>query len=131
MGLFFKKPPEQPAAIKAIEEYPDFRIIRFQGKLQIATMDEIGRYVEWRRKQKGYKFKNLLLDFADVTYVDSSAIAAVVNALRLNIREHFKMGLMRLGDEPLSMLEITHVDKLVRVYGSEEEALSDMRSTPS
>ncbi len=131
MSLFSKKPKPLPPAIKTVEEAGEFRIIRFQGSLDIASVSLLEEHVRKIKAEKSFQYKNVLLDFAEVDYIDSSAIAMVVRCVSDYKKSHHRMGILNLRSEPLNMLEITRVDQLIRVYPTYEEAARDLSAPPA
>ena len=64
--------------------------------------------------------KVCLLDFRDVTFMDSSGIAVVINALRCMTRIGGKLILTDLGQQPMKVFRASGIDKLVEI----KEAIS-------
>lgn len=56
-----------------------------------------------------------VLNFQDVTFVDSSGIAVVINALRFITRLGGKLKLINLGNQPLKVFKTAGLDKLVDI----------------
>ena len=56
-----------------------------------------------------------VLDFSDVTFMDSSDIAVVINALRAMKKMNGTLSLLRVAAQPLKILKISGVDKLVQI----------------
>ena len=118
-----------PAWIKSIEERKTLRILRVKGRIDVAALGESSSQRALQaRQQKGFEYKHLLLDFADVTYIDSSAVAALLLTLRDYQKAHHKLGVINLGEEPRNMLQIAKVDRLFLSYETEAQALKDLES---
>ena len=128
VGLFSKKPLQFPPWIKSIEERNTLRILRLRGGLNINTIQKHIQFITELRKQKGFEFKDMLLDLADVNYIDSATIAALVEALHDYKKAHHRMGIVNLHGEPLSMLQITKIDKLISLYETEAQAIQDLET---
>ena len=62
-----------------------------------------------------YNPKVCILDFEDVTFVDSSGIAVVINALRNMTKIGGKLILSRLGSQPMKVFRTSGIDKLVEI----------------
>lgn len=56
-----------------------------------------------------------VLDFQDVTFVDSSGIAVVINALRAMTRIEGELVLTGLADQPMKVFRASGIDKLVQI----------------
>ena len=56
-----------------------------------------------------------VLDFREVSFMDSSGIAVVINALRSMARFGGKLYLTGLNDQPMKVFRASGVDKLVEI----------------
>ena len=56
-----------------------------------------------------------VLDFQDVTFMDSSGIAVVINALRNMTRIDGNLVLIGLSDQPMKVFRASGIDKLVEI----------------
>lgn len=56
-----------------------------------------------------------ILDFADVTFVDSSGIAVVINALRFMTQIEGRLLLAGIGNQPMRVFRASGIDKLVEI----------------
>jgi stage II sporulation protein AA (anti-sigma F factor antagonist) len=66
-------------------------------------------------KIEAYTPRICILDFQDVTFMDSSGIAVVINALRNMNRIGGKLELMSLADQPMRVFRASGIDKLVDI----------------
>ncbi|HEX8325166.1 MAG TPA: STAS domain-containing protein [Tepidisphaeraceae bacterium] len=73
--------------------------------------------------QKG-KIKKLVLNLAEVPYVDSSAIAVMVEALQKLRKTGGKVCLTNLSGRVKGLLEIARLDQIFTVKATEAEALA-------
>lgn len=67
------------------------------------------------RKIEAYCPAVCILDFQEVTFMDSSGIAVVINALRLMARIEGKLQLSALGQQPMKVFRTSGIDKLVEI----------------
>ena len=56
-----------------------------------------------------------ILDFSEVTFVDSSGIAVVINALRAMAQIEGQLELMGIGAQPMRVFRASGIDKLVSI----------------
>lgn len=56
-----------------------------------------------------------VLDFRDVTFMDSSGIAVVINALRAMSRIEGELLLDSLSEQPMKVFRASGIDKLVKI----------------
>lgn len=66
-------------------------------------------------KIEAYTPKICILDFQEVTFMDSSGIAVVINALRCMARIEGKLVLSGLNHQPLKVFRTSGIDKLVEI----------------
>lgn len=91
------------------------------GHLTIALTGEIDhhcakQYIESiTAKIEAYTPQICVLDFQEVTFMDSSGIAVVINALRNMARLEGKLMLSGLGSQPMKVFRASGIDKLVEV----------------
>ena len=91
------------------------------GQLTIELTGEIDhhcakRYIEAIiAKIEAYTPSICTLDFQDVTFMDSSGIAVVINTLRNMTRIQGKLMLAGLTKQPMKVLKASGVDNLVEI----------------
>ena len=66
-------------------------------------------------KIEAYSPKVCILDFQEVTFMDSSGIAVVINAMRNMTCIDGKLVLSGLGDQPMKVFRTSGIDKLVEI----------------
>ena len=66
-------------------------------------------------KIEAYNPSICILDFQDVTFMDSSGIAVVINALRYMTRIDGKLQLAGLRDQPMKVFKTSGIDKLIEI----------------
>ncbi len=96
------------------------------GKLTVALTGEIDHHCakeyihSLSAKIEAYNPRICVLDFQEVTFMDSSGIAVVINALRSMTRINGALCLVGLNDQPLKVFRTSGIDKLVEI---KEEAV--------
>lgn len=86
-------------------------VVRLKGKIDHATLEPLG--LEERAGA------TLILDFAEVTYVASSALAHL--AKLTSIRD---VRLVRLSDRVRDVIGLAGLDRLLRIFADEKSALA-------
>lgn len=92
-----------------------------EGKLTIALTGEIDHhcakaYIQViASKIETYTPETCVLDFRDVTFVDSSGIAVVINALRNMTQIEGKLLLTGIAPQPMRVFRASGIDKLVEI----------------
>lgn len=96
------------------------------GKLTVALTGEIDHHCAKHYIQaiagkiEAYTPEICVLDFSEVTFVDSSGIAVVINALRNMTQIEGKLLLTGICAQPMRVFRASGIDKLVEI----EEAVS-------
>lgn len=66
-------------------------------------------------KIEAYNPKTCILDFQEVSFMDSSGIAVVINALRSVTRIQGKLVLSGINAQPMKVFRTSGIDKLVEI----------------
>ena len=91
------------------------------GKLTVALTGEIDhhcakQYIQAiEGKIEAYTPQVCVLDFQEVSFIDSSGIAVVINALRCMSRIQGRLLLTGLAAQPLRVFKASGIDKLVQI----------------
>ncbi len=91
------------------------------GTLTVALTGEIDHhcaksYIESiSSKIEAYSPKVCILDFRDVSFMDSSGIAVVINSLRTMTRLDGSLELSGLNAQPMKVFRTSGIDKLVKI----------------
>lgn len=91
------------------------------GQLTVALTGEIDHhcakdYIQAiLAKIEAYTPAICILDFQEVTFMDSSGIAVVINALRQMTKVGGQLALVGLNDQPLKVFKTSGIDKLVQI----------------
>ena len=91
------------------------------GRLTVALTGEIDHHCAKRYSQaiaakiEAYTPDLCVVDFQDVTFVDSSGIAVVINALRSMTQIEGKLILIGMSQQPMRVFRASGIDKLVEI----------------
>ena len=91
------------------------------GRLTIALPGEIDHhrakcYIETiAAKIDAYAPSACILDFSEVTFVDSSGIAVVINSMRRMAQIEGELFLTGLGEQPMRVFRTSGIDRLVHI----------------
>lgn len=92
-----------------------------EGKLTVALTGEIDHhcakaYIQAiAAKIEAYTPELCVLDFRDVSFVDSSGIAVVINALRSMTQIEGTLLLTGISPQPMRVFRASGIDKLVQI----------------
>ncbi len=124
--MFSNKDETAPLSIAAVEDYPSIRIVRLRGKIDQQTVAEIERFRRWVGKHRGFQHKHILIDFKEVTHVDTAAVAEIIQEVSELKTEHLRLGAVHLNSVVRAMFQVLKVEKLIAIYDNESEALEAM-----
>ena len=91
------------------------------GRLTIALTGELdhhrarGYIQSIAGKIEAYNPSICILDFQEVSFMDSSGIAVVINALRSMARIEGKLQLTGINRQPMKVFQASGIDKLVEI----------------
>ena len=117
-----------PKWIKQVEERKTIKIYRLQGELDAPAVTTLQKFAALARTQKGYEYKHVLLDFANVASIDSAAVAALIKELHIYKKMHQKLAIMNLAEGPNYMMRLAKVMHLFPSYETEEQAILDLET---
>jgi anti-sigma B factor antagonist len=83
------------------------------------------------RDQLGKGNKNILLNLADVTYIDSSGIGELVSGFTGVARQGGALKLLNLTKKVHDLLQITKLYTVFDIYDDEAKAISSFATSPS
>ena len=70
------------------------------------------------------KMKDVLVDLSQVKYIDSSAIASLVEGIQLAREDKLKFCLVAVSDEAMQVLKLARLDKVFKIFNTADEALN-------
>ena len=117
---------EAPLSISGIEDYPSLRIVRLRGAITQQTVAELEKFRKWVAKRPGFHQKHVLLDFKEVTRVDTAAVAEIIQEVSALKSDNLRLGAIHLSDTVRSMFQVLKVEKLISFYDNESDALENM-----
>lgn len=91
------------------------------GQLTVALTGEIDHHCAKSyihaiaAKIEAYTPQVCILDFSEVSFVDSSGIAVVINALRNMTQIEGQLQLVGIGNQPMRVFRASGIDKLVEI----------------
>ena len=91
------------------------------GRLTVALTGEIDHhrarnYIDRiRAKIEAYTPTECILDFSEVTFVDSSGIAVVINSMRFMAQIEGTLTLTGIGEQPMKVFKMSGIDRLVKI----------------
>jgi anti-anti-sigma factor len=124
LDIFKDKSGKLLPSIKEIKRLNGTIIVIFQGVIDSSTVPIIG--TEITDEMKEYIDRNIILDFREVTHIDSSTLAYMISLISQLKKQNRRLGLINTQETTLkSYLEIQGVGSGIHIYNNQEEALKD------
>lgn len=112
------------AYVKKLEERRSVVLLRLRGSIDSATIPVIDDNL--RARIRGSLNKHILIDFYEVDHVDSATLATLIYLLDQLKKNNRKLGIVNINRALKNYLAIEKINKLVRVYKSEKDALKEL-----
>ena len=96
-------------------------VVRPTGRLDLLTAIEIRQRVAQVIAAGSCR---LIVDLAEVSFIDSSGLAALISALKAARLAGGDLRIARLNDQARQLVELTSLDRVLRPYPTLEEALT-------
>jgi anti-sigma B factor antagonist len=96
-------------------------VITINGEINISTSPSLKKIFEKENAKK------LVIDLERVSYIDSSGLATLVEALKRARSQGGALGLAGMSDKVKSLFEITKLDKLFAIFPNQQEAISKVK----
>ena len=93
--------------------------VSFEGRITINNSDEMRRKI---RMILGSRPAEITVDFSGASYLDTSAVATLVEAVRIARRQRTRLVLTGLEGQPRRLLEIIQFGRLFEVAIQEAKA---------
>lgn len=108
------------------EEGDNCVILRLRGQIDIYNAKNLEQIIQAFTTRVIKKVNNIILDFKNVSYLDSSGIACLIKLDGLSKDNVYDKNLIliNLNDKIKELFKLAKVDALFNILGSEEEAKS-------
>ncbi len=104
-----------------IEQMTQAAVVRVAGDADMASSTQLREAV--LSLLENCSQGRVLVSMSETTYIDSSAVASLVEGLQLATRRRVRFGLAGLREGPIQVLRSTRLIDVFEVHDSEEDAL--------
>lgn len=104
----------------AVEVYPEYHLVKAQGKITIGSGDLHLRYTMVELVRSGAK--RIILDLSKVSYIDSSGLGELINIYKEVRSRHIDLCLVGLNKKLYSILGLAQLVSLFPIFDSVEDA---------
>lgn len=108
-------------AVREVTQHDGFTVVTLSGEVDMSHSPGVHQsLVEVLEKRPG----RLVIDLTDVSYIDSSGVGILVDALRRMRATGGELALVAAAPRVLSVLQITKLDQFFEMYSTRDEALA-------
>lgn len=108
----------------SIEENSGFAIVHLKGEVDLSRSPAARRAILDCLQER----RNVLVDLAAVTYIDSSGVASLVEGFQVSRRMALDFALIGVSDAALSVLRLARLDQVFPIFASLEARLAQPAS---
>ena len=104
------------------EKINDATLCILEGEINISTSPELRKACDVLIKNNE---KKVLMDLSEVSYIDSSGLATLIEMLQRLKKTGGRLRLSNMNDKIKSVFEITKLYKLFEIFDTRDSALKD------
>jgi anti-sigma B factor antagonist len=104
-----------------IEENDDCTIVHLSGEVDLSHSPAAREAILDSLQQQ----RNLLVELSEVSYIDSSGVASLVEGFQVARRKRLDFALIGVSDAALSVLRLARLDQVFPIYASREAWRTD------
>ncbi len=105
-------------------ERDGFTVISIAGELDINSSPRLREAFQPFCQQSAH---NIIVDFAELSYVDSSGLATFIEILQRLKKQGGSLAFVQVPEKIRNLFEVTKLDKLFSIYHTQDEAIASSR----
>lgn len=109
-----------------IDDKHGIKILRVEGDFNKYTTPDLQKICHTVSMDPGTKA--VIVDFIGVQQVDSASFACMINFIKEHMARDILIGIINLKEKDHDLLEILRLDKAIKTYNSEQEAIELLKS---
>ena len=99
-----------------IERYNNYRVVKLHGEVDLSNSRKIKLEIIKLIKSKN----NIIVDFTDLQYIDSSGMASLVEAFNESKENNTEFHIVNANGSPLQVLQLTRLNTVFNLADSKE-----------
>ncbi|MFP6780999.1 MAG: STAS domain-containing protein [Gammaproteobacteria bacterium] len=103
-----------------VKEEQGFSIVLLTGDVDLSCSPEARKTILDCLESS----QNTLVDLSDVSYIDSSGVASIVEGYQTAKKKNLRFALLGVSGPAMSVLELARLDKVFPIYVDIEECLN-------
>ncbi len=102
----------------------DVCIVAIEGNIALDGVSDVKSYVKPFLEDEAVQ--KIIINFEKVNFIDSSGIGLIVSIFKTLQQRQAKLALCSLSNKNNEIFNMTRLDKILNIYGSEDEALKNI-----
>lgn len=124
MNIFrINKIDKLPPMVKAIEKYENFSVVRLAGAFDFNTMPSIENVIR-EHKGHGHLDQDVVLDFKEVTHIDTSTLAVLIYIMDRLKQKRRRLGLINCNKLVKDYIKVSKLESVIYVYKTLKDAIN-------
>ena len=115
-----------PLSISVAEDGEGVRVVALTGELDFLSASDLGARLSDLRGQTG---NAVVIDVSGLTFIDSTGLATLLHGSKRTQNGEARVAIVSPEGDVRRVLELTAVDKLIRVCASLEQAVKAVQTT--
>jgi anti-anti-sigma factor len=107
--------------MKISEKSRDAVVLKIVGDFTKETVPEFQKMCE---KVSEMDIKSILLDFDDISHIDTSAFACMISFSKRHMRDNVSVSIINLKTQEQELLDILKLNPLIKVYKHKSDAMA-------
>ena len=103
----------------------ELQILRLKGEIDLAASPELRESLQQHAKAK---CRALLLDFREVSYIDTSGLATIVEYVKLARGFDGRVALAHLSEQVRTIFELVRLHEFLPIYSTVAEAAAALQN---
>jgi anti-sigma B factor antagonist len=99
-----------------IEKNDDCTIVHLVGEIDLKRSPEVREAILNTLQQRD----NLLIDLTEVSYIDSSGVANLVEGFQLSRQKRLDFALVGVSDSAMSVLRLSRLDQVFPIFATQQ-----------
>ena len=99
-------------------------IIKLPDRVSADGADDLKGYIKQIVEKGKYK---LVINLEDTNFIDSAGLGAIVSKISVTRANHGDVRMACAHDYITNLMELTHLDQIIKIYNSVKEAVESYR----
>lgn len=100
-----------------IEDKESYTVIKLEGEVDLSCSPDARQSILSNLEGN----KHLLVDLANVSYIDSSGVASLVEGYQTAKKQSLNFGLVSISDAAMSVLKLARLDQVLPIFDTTED----------